>query len=66
MFSEGFGSSDSEWSTFVELAAEPLRQLMDPEVREAPVELLLGHGSELVTPLSFSGCGILFVRLEER
>ncbi|GAA5887211.1 hypothetical protein JCM16303_007378 [Sporobolomyces ruberrimus] len=34
MFSEGFGSSDSEWSTFVELASEPLRQLMDPEVAE--------------------------------
>ncbi|GAA5841152.1 hypothetical protein JCM5353_008980 [Sporobolomyces roseus] len=32
MFSEGFGSSDSQWSTFVELGAEPLRQLMDPEV----------------------------------
>ncbi|GAA5906163.1 glutathione S-transferase family protein [Sporobolomyces salmoneus] len=34
MFSEGFGSSDSQWSTFVELAAEPLRKLMEPEVAE--------------------------------
>ncbi|GAA6009381.1 hypothetical protein JCM11491_004300 [Sporobolomyces phaffii] len=34
LFSEGFGSSDSEWSTFVELAAEPLRKLMDPDVAE--------------------------------
>lgn len=34
MFSEGFGSSDSQWSTFVELGAEPLRQLMDPEVSQ--------------------------------
>ncbi|GAA5946490.1 hypothetical protein JCM3765_000265 [Sporobolomyces pararoseus] len=34
IFSEGFGSSDSQWSTFIELAAEPLRQLMEPEVAE--------------------------------
>ncbi|GAA5994133.1 hypothetical protein JCM5350_000575 [Sporobolomyces pararoseus] len=34
MFSDGFGSSDSQWSTFVELASEPLRQLMEPEVAE--------------------------------
>lgn len=64
LFSEGFGSSDSQWSTFIELAAEPLRKLMEPEVGR-PSSRVPVVESDLDPLTACTGGGIFLVRRQE-